>query len=194
MAVSRDTVVKDIVVQDIMRGDVITIRPSASVSDLIRRLETLGVTGVPVVDEHGSLLGVVTSRDVLRLARDLGEAPEAVRWGLGISGLAAEPAVLDSSLDGEFFAYYVTPAGGFVDVRDRIRELPGNAFDGYSVADIMTPAPVTIGPEATLPEAARLLRRENVRRALVVRTGKLVGIITATDILKAVADAEPLRA
>ncbi|MEX1257458.1 MAG: CBS domain-containing protein [Gemmatimonadota bacterium] len=182
------TVAQDTTVRDILQKDVITIPPNAPVSDLIRRLESSGITGVPVVDEQEVLVGVVTSRDVVRLARDLGTIPEAARWGLGVGGPHPEVAFLDSPLEGEFFAYYVTPGGGFVDMRDRIREIPGDAFDGYSVEDIMTRDPVMIGPDATLAAAARLLRDKNVRRALVVRTGKLVGIVTATDILDAVAE------
>jgi CBS domain-containing protein len=181
------TVTQDVPVRDIMEKDVITIPPSSPVSDLIQRLEASGITGVPVVDEQETLVGVVTSRDVVRLAREMGKVPEAARWGLGMRGPHPEGAFVDSPLEGEFFAYYVTPAGGFVDMRDHIRELPGNAFEGYRVEDIMTAAPVTLGPEATLAEAARLLRDKNVRRALVVSSGKLVGIVTATDILNAVA-------
>jgi len=180
-------VTKKTIVEDIMERDVITIPPSAPVSDLIKRLETSGITGVPVVDEQERLVGVVTSRDVVRLAREMGTVPEATRWGLGLRGPHPEAAFVDSPLEGEFFAYYVTPTGGFVDMRDHIRDLPGDAFEGYKVEDIMTPVPVEIGPEATLAEAARLLRDNDVRRALVVSRGQLVGIVTATDILNAVA-------
>jgi CBS domain-containing protein len=181
------TVAKKTIVEDIMKRDVITIPPSAPVSDLIQRLETSRITGVPVVDEQERLVGVVTSRDVVRLAREIGTVPEATRWGMGLSGTHPEAAFVDSPLEGEFFAYYVTPAGGFVDMREHIRDLPGDAFEGYKVEDIMTPVPVEIGPEATLAEAARLLRDNDVRRALVVSRGQLVGIMTATDILNAVA-------
>lgn len=47
-------------------------------------------------------------------------------------------------------------------VRDQIRVIPGNAFEGYTVADIMTPAPITVEPEASLGELAGLLRDRKV--------------------------------
>jgi CBS domain-containing protein len=175
-------------VQDLMQSDVITIPPTAKVSELVDLLERTRITGVPVVDEQDTLVGVVSIRDVLRLSREMGEAPEAMRWALGIAGPPKETGFLDAPAEGEFFAYYVTPAGGFVDVRSRIRELPDDLFEGYRVEDIMTPAPVSIAPGATLGELARLLRERKLHRALVVRDRQLVGIVTTTDILAHLAE------
>jgi CBS domain-containing protein len=177
-----------IAVRDIMKTEVITIGPDAPVSDLVRKLEKASITGVPVVDEEEEILGVVTSHDVLHLAGDLIAVPEAMQWGLGLGSAPAGTNFVRAPLEGEFFAYYVTPDGKYVDVRDNIRELSGDVFEGYSISEIMTPDPVTIEADASLPEAARLLRDEDVRRALVVSSGKLVGIVTATDIIRAVAE------
>lgn len=52
------------------------------------------------------------------------------------------------------------------------------------VRDRMTPNPVTIEPEAMLPEAFDLMKRNKIRRLPVVRSEKLVGILTELDILK----------
>jgi len=175
-------------VKDIMQPEVITVARGDSVAHLIRTLETRGITGVPVTDEDGGLAGVVSSRDVMRLARDLDEVPEAVRWGLSLGTGPREGLLLDTPEEGEFFAYYVTPQGGFVDVQDRIRELSGDIFEGYRVEDIMTPAPVTVPEDATIQELARLLRDRRIHRALVVRQGKLAGIVTSMDLLGALAD------
>jgi CBS domain-containing protein len=175
-------------VKDLMQTEVITVSPWDSVGELIRTLEEGGISGVPVVGGDGKLEGVVSSRDVLRLARDVEEVPEAARWGLSLGATFRDEALVAPPSEGEFFAYYVTPTGGFVDVRDQIREISGNAFEGYTVADIMTPAPITVEPEASLSELAGLLRDRKVHRALVVSESKLVGIVTTTDILGALAD------
>ncbi|MEX1258248.1 MAG: CBS domain-containing protein [Gemmatimonadota bacterium] len=174
-------------VKEIMQKDVVTISPGAPVSEPIQKLGTSKITGLPVVDAKGILVGVISSQDIMRLAGDLGQVPEAVRWGLQVAGPFRDRAVVDSSIEGEFFAYYVTPRGGFVDLRDRIRELPGDVFEGYSDEDIMTRDPVTVDADATLRELARLLGEKNIRRALVLQAGKLVGIVTVTDILSALA-------
>jgi CBS domain-containing protein len=174
-------------VRDVMQENVVTATPETPVSGLVELLERERISGVPVVGDDGRLLGVVSMRDVIRLARELEAVPEARRWGLAITGPAREAVFLDAPVEGEFFAYYVTPQGTFVDVRDRIRELPGGVFEGYMAEDIMTPAPVTIGPDAPLRELAALLRRGPVHRALVVDAGRLMGIVTTMDVLSAVA-------
>ncbi len=175
-------------VRDLMQTDLITIPSGGTVSDLVRLLDQHRITGVPVVDANDRLVGIVTLKDVLRLSRDLSEVPEALRWGLGTLGDAGEGAAfLDGPVEGELIAYYLTPRGQIIDVRDRIRSMPEGIFDGYAVEDIMSPAPIVIGPEATLPELARLLLDKRIHRALVVESGQLVGIVTTTDVLRGVA-------
>lgn len=171
-------------VRDIMARDVVTVGPKTSVSELIRTLDAKGIHGVPVVEEEDVLAGVVSIRDVLRLAGELGQVPEAARWGLGMSG----GSVLQAPVRGDFHAYYVTPSGEYVDVRDQVQEFPGDLFEGYRVEDIMTRSPVTIEPDASLSELARLLLERNIHRALVLEGDALQGVVTATDALKALAE------
>ncbi|HOP67350.1 MAG TPA: CBS domain-containing protein [Methanoregulaceae archaeon] len=52
---------------------------------------------------------------------------------------------------------------------------------------LMTPDPVTIGPECTLQEAARILIHENVRRLPVVEDGRLIGLLSVADLVHAIA-------
>ncbi|TVP45721.1 MAG: CBS domain-containing protein [Gemmatimonadales bacterium] len=171
-----------------MESDLITVPPGTPVSELATLLDRAGITGAPVVDDEGVLLGIVTVRDVMRLAREATEVPEAARWGLGT--LLSDEGVgsMDLPLEGEFFAYYVMPGGGFVDLRDRIRQLPESVFNGYQVADIMTSDPVTTPSSTRIRDLARLLVDRKIHRALVVDDGKLVGIVTSTDVLRAVAE------
>ena len=173
-------------VREIMERDVTAISPRAPVSDLIQMLDGRGISGVPVVDQQEKLVGVVSQTDVIRLMRQLSSLPDDLRWGL--EGTPSGPgSVTTPEPQGEFFAYYVTRTGGFVDVRDQIRSLPTDLFEGYRVEDIMTPAPFVIEAEAPLEELARLLLDKEVHRALIVDGGKLVGLATTGDVLRAVA-------
>ena len=176
MALARDVMVKEL----------ITVQPDASVSELVRVLDGSTVTGVPVVDEEESLMGVVSTRDVLRLARELSDVPEAARWGLGMISPPQGGGFFDAP-EGEFFSYYVTPSGRFVDARDQIREVSADGFSGYTVRDIMSPVPITIDGGATLQDVARLMRERRVHRVLVVDSDRLVGMITTMDLLGEIA-------
>ncbi len=175
-------------IHDIMESDLITVPPEMAVAELAGVLDRAGITGAPVVDEAGRLLGIVTVRDVMRLARELSEVPEAARWGLGTALALDATGQLDVPVEGEFFAYFVTPGGGFVDLRDRIRQLPEGAFGGYQVRDIMSTDPVSVNSKLKVAELARVLVDQRIHRALVVDDGKLVGIVTATDVLRSVAE------
>jgi CBS domain-containing protein len=174
-------------IRDIMQTDLITVPPEMAVGELASVLDRAGITGAPVVDAAGKLLGIVTVRDVMRLARELSEVPEAARWGLGVPLAVDATGQIDLPAEGEFFAYFVTPGGGFIDLRDRIRELPEGALGGYEVRDLMSTDPVSVPPGLKVAELARVLVDQKIHRALVVDQGKLVGIVTATDVLRSVA-------
>ncbi|MGW6059754.1 CBS domain-containing protein [Streptomyces sp. NPDC055189] len=62
------------------------------------------------------------------------------------------------------------------------------------VRDVMTPGIVAIGPDASLVEAAQLMRAQDIGHVLVATAGRVVGVLTDRDItLRAVADgADPL--
>ena len=66
-------------VADLMRTDVVTVHQDASITEVIERLVDAHVTGVPVVDGHGRMVGVVTTADVLgAIAERRGEAERQV--------------------------------------------------------------------------------------------------------------------
>ena len=52
-------------VRDVMTPEVATVRPSTSVKEVARRLTLLGISGVPVVDAEGAVLGIVSEGDIL---------------------------------------------------------------------------------------------------------------------------------
>ena len=62
-----------------------------------------------------------------------------------------------------------------------------------SVADIMTAKPVVISPDTFVDEAARRLRRHRIGGLPVVENGRLVGILTAADVLDAFVDLSGAR-
>ncbi len=73
---------------------------------------------------------------------------------------------------------------GILSDRDLRRAMTGRP-DETTVADVLTADPVTVGPEDRVEKAARLLVEHDVGCVPVVDGGRLVGIVTASDLLRA---------
>jgi acetoin utilization protein AcuB len=68
------------------------------------------------------------------------------------------------------------------------RDLRGARENESTVADLMTPKPMVIGPNASVDEAARVLTAHKIGALPVVDGGKLIGILASSDILDAFVD------
>lgn len=144
--------------RDIMTREVITVSPEAAIPEVAQLLESRRISGLPVVDREGKLVGIITQSDLVQRARDL-ELPPAVN-------------LLDLHL------FLETPAG----FRRRLEKMLG-----ATVQEVMTPRPVTVTPKATVPEMADLMNRKKVHTLPVLDGEKLVGIIGKTDLIRALA-------
>lgn len=162
-------------VREIMETEVVEVRPDLPVKDLIEVLEENQITGAPVVDDEGNVVGVVSTRDVLRLAAREEEAGSSRRAG-------GEGEDEDSG----YFRYANGPAGFLPALPPG---LPKTRLGTRPVREIMTRATFSVRPDATLPEAARFLHRTGIHRALVFEGDRLAGVISLRDVVAAVADA-----
>ena len=158
-----------LVARDVMTEDVEVVTPETSIPGLIDLLVSRQISGVPVTATNGQVLGVVSASDVLR------HAAQRKRTVVGFAGTR----VTDDA-DGFFRDEMVLacPAWG---------QLPYDEMDDAVVGDIMTCETYSVRPDATLPETARLLQHKGIHRALVMRGDRLLGIVTTTDIVAAVA-------
>jgi len=169
-------------VREIMQTDVTTATPDMTVRELARLWEERGITGTPVVDVSGKVLGVVSASDLVRLAAEQGDlSDEAER---------AEPVyppeeVEEDGAEASWFAFFADEAPQLYTGLDGIVE---SVFEEATVGDIMTRAIFSVRPNATIQELAKFLLRAGIRRALVMEGGKLAGIVTATDVIRAVAE------
>ncbi len=73
-------------VKEIMTRNVVTVHPEASLKELARVLKEHRINGVPVVNKDGSLAGVITMTDLLRILKEINywDSIEKMRPGLGI--------------------------------------------------------------------------------------------------------------
>jgi CBS domain-containing protein len=174
-----------IAVRDVMRTDVVTVRPETSVRQLARLLADEEISGVPVVDGNGGLVGVVSSTDVVRLAA------EETDVHMASFSLRPGAAIPDPELDDEpevdpygFFLPEDSPLG----TEGLLSELEESELDARTVADIMTPVTFSVEADSSVMELAAFLVRGRIHRAVVVEGGCLRGIVTSGDVLRAVAD------
>ena len=166
-------------VEEIMQRDVLTVGPDTSVRDLLRRLVDAQISGLPVVSADKEILGVVSTTDVIRLGAEAADAPPGrLTW----EPLALPGEEYDEDSAAPFFLVsedWTYPTEG------QAQAVSEGIFDGYSVADIMTPAAFTVGPRDSVGEVAKFLLQGRIHRALVVEDGQLMGIVTAFDLLRA---------
>lgn len=150
-------------VKDLMRREVVTVPRKLRVRELAETLYQRGISGAPVVDEGGRVVGVVSATDILRL----------------LSGEAGG--------EGEGGFFFELPEGPPWFPRLLPEERARRVLEDHTVAEIMMPARFTIRPDASVEELARFLLRARIHRALVYDRGELMGIVTAFDVLRALA-------
>jgi CBS domain-containing protein len=126
-------------VKEFMTKDVLTLHLDTPILRAVRMLRQANVTGAPVLDEHGRLVGILTEKDCMRV-------------------------VLDS-------AYHGMPGG--------------------LVKDYMSSNPESVSPDETLIQLAQLFINGRFHRFPVVDNGRLIGIISRRDVMRAIAQHHP---
>src|ERR1700726_2616447 len=140
----------------IMTRKVITVGIAASIVDAANIMLENHISGLPVVDKAGKLVGIVSQGDFIRRA-EIGTQRKRGRWLKFLLG----PGKV---------------ASDFVHER------------GRKVGEIMTLAPCTVTEDATLEDVVQLMEQKNVKRLPVLRGDQLVGIVTRSNLLQAVAE------
>jgi CBS domain-containing protein len=173
--------VQEITVAEVMTRDVVTIRPEHTLRDLLTLLTDARVTGVPVV-EGDEVAGVVSVRDLLDF-----EAAHGVDGSGGVGETAWEPADDEAELPGAFFLEEDERALDVVDHFEAARTGTRDLLACHTVAEVMTRGLASVEAHALLREAAGRMVRERVHRLLVLDGRRLVGIVTTSDVVRAVA-------
>ncbi len=127
-------------VAELMQPNVRSISADDTILDAVTTMADSRISGLPVVDSAGRILGVVTATDILQAESEQGDSKAR-------------------------------------------RQL----FEQTPVRDLMTPTPHLIAPDDDIREAAKHMLYVDVRRLFVAEKGRLVGVISQTDIAHAVA-------
>lgn len=145
-------------VGDIMNTPVETIHENETMSSAAARLAERDISGVPVVDDCGRCVGMLTVTDfALREARHQSpQLPDQFGWQVGVAvGSETEPLRLEE-------------------------------FSADRVGEHMSPAVQTVNASASLINAGRILCREHIHRLVIVDAdGRPIGMITSLDLVAA---------
>src|SRR4030042_2505356 len=145
----------EILARDFMIKKVITINKNESVEKLSELLVKNKISGVPVVDDSGKLVGIATEGDLIVKDADL-HFPRYFK-------------LLDSII-------YLESLNKFK------RNL--TKYLGTKVEDVMTSKVWAVSEDTPVSEVANIMIRKNVNRVPVLDDGNLVGIITRADVVK----------
>ena len=145
---------------DVMTKEVLTVDAEASVKAVAALLSERGISGVPVVDAANQVIGIVSEGDLLHRAEIGTEQRRKRRRSWWLDSLAAN----------------VAP--------DYVKS------HGRKVADVMTQNVIAVEETTELADVANLLETNGVKRVPVIKDGKLVGIVSRANLVRALAATE----
>jgi CBS domain-containing protein len=148
--------------RDVMTSDVVSVQADTPVREIARLLLENHVSGAPVLDHAGAAIGMVTEGDLI--GREEPDRQARRDWWLG---LLAEGEPLG--------AEFLSTLGP---VRQR------------TASEVMSSPVLSVSEDTDAAEIARLLRTYRIKRAPVMRNGKVVGIVSREDLLRCLAEKE----
>jgi CBS domain-containing protein len=148
-------------VKDVMNPDIMTVSDDMTTDELVRYLAEREISGAPVVDSQGHLIGVVSMTDIGRHLAEPSDFPS--RRSEFYRDTADEVTLEDL---------------GQCYVEER----------AATVRDVMTPVIHQVSDTASVAEAARIMIENHIHRLVVTQGKEPVGIISSIDLLRIVAE------
>jgi CBS domain-containing protein len=147
--------------REIMSKPVVSVRPDTPTREIARLLVDKGISAVPVVDENGAPIGMVSEGDLIRPERAAREA-----WRQSWLEIFAEGEPLAPEL------------------------LAWLQSQNHAARAMMSAPVITVSEDTELAEIARILVTHRIKRVPVVRDGRVTGIVARDDVLRALAASE----
>jgi len=144
---------------DVMTTDVVTVDPTTSVQALAMLLSERCISGVPVVDSKDRLVGIVSEGDLMHRVETGTERLTGRRRSWWLDAIASEQEL----------------------ARDYVKS------HGRTAKDVMTRDVISVTDTTELADVAMLLETKRIKRVPVLRDGKLVGIVSRANLVRALA-------
>ena len=142
---------------DVMVRNVVTVHPDTDVADAIKLLAEHDVSALPVLDDAGNLVGMLSEADLIHRV-EIGTEKHRPWWVEAVTGA--------STLATEFAKSH-----------------------GKKVGEVMATGVISVSEDTALSEIAALFERKRIKRVPVVKDGKLVGIVSRSNLIQALASA-----
>ena len=147
------------IVADWMNRDLVTVKPNTPIADAVKLLVDRRISGLPVIDDDGKLVGIISEADLMWREQGIEQPP----YMLFLGGVI----------------YFQNP---LTYDRDLHKVL------GQTVGEVMTPHAISISADTLLPTAAKIMHDKKIHRLPVVdENDRPIGIITESDIVRAIA-------
>jgi CBS domain-containing protein len=143
---------------DLMTRDVAVVHPETSLLEAVRLMARRRISGVPVVDDSGAIVGMMSEGDLIRWHE--GYTERQARW---LDMLAAGTEIAPAFLK---------------EIQDHHRK----------VKSVMSVGATTVKQDTLAREIAQLMYANNIKRVPVLRDGKLIGIVARSDLVRALAE------
>jgi CBS domain-containing protein len=147
---------------DVMTTAVVTAGPDTSTREIAELLLEHGISAVPVVDDTGEVIGMVSEGDLLRFSDEDREARRA--WWL---------AMLADGVNG------------------RYELLASQTTHARRAREVMSAPVVTVSEHTDVSEIGKLLDTHKIKRVPVLRDGQIVGIVSRADLVRALSLQSP---
>ncbi|MDO9287788.1 MAG: CBS domain-containing protein [Thermodesulfovibrionales bacterium] len=143
--------------KDIMTTDVITVKPSTTIEELSHKLMEHNISGLPVVNDAGDLIGIVTENDLISQNKRL-HIPTVMRL---------------------FDAFIVLESPGKIE--KEMKKMTATTVD-----DICSKKVITVAEDTSAEEIATIMSEKKVHLIPVVEGKKILGIIGKMDLIKGI--------
>lgn len=155
-------------VKDLMTKEVITVGPETTLREVARTLFENHISGVPVVDGSGHLLGVISETDIVAAVKT---------YERKLNMVFPTPSILSISFRPDY--------------KEKEMSEAVSEFQALKAKDVMTREVYVLGPEDTLQRAVLIMNSLGVNRIPIVEDMKLVGIVARADIIRYLGTVDP---
>jgi len=149
---------------EIMTPSIKAVPQSWTMDRLARFLTDNEITGSPVTDDAGEIVGIATLKDITEF-----------RWNANRANSTENPMTKEEEQEARRLRMVIFEEMGKVPVE---------------VRDIMTPTVLSVDEQTPVQDIAELLMKEHLHRIFITKEKKITGIVTTYDMLKLISDKE----